>query len=140
MKRVFVALCAALALWAVPANAASILAKIDISEQTMRVYIDGAPRYTWAVSTARRGYYTPTGSFTAQRLAAVWYSRKYDNAPMPHSIFFYGGFAIHGTMEVRQLGSPASHGCIRLMPGNAALLYSLVEANGMGNTRIVVSE
>jgi lipoprotein-anchoring transpeptidase ErfK/SrfK len=93
-----------------------------------------------AVPTARSGYYTPTGSFTAQRLAAMWYSRKYDNSPMPHSIFFKGGCAIHGTEYIKRLGTPASHGCVRLHPDNAAELYSLVEENGMQNTEIVVEQ
>ena len=124
----------------VPARAATILAKVDISEQRMDVFIDGWPRYSWPVSTARSGYYTPTGSFTAQRLAAMWYSRKYDNSPMPHSIFFKGGFAIHGTEYIKRLGTPASHGCVRLHPDNAAELYSLVEENGMQNMEIVVEQ
>ena len=124
----------------VPARAATILAKLDISEQRMDVFIDGWPRYSWPVSTARSGYYTPTGSFTAQRLAAMWYSRKYDNSPMPHSIFFKGGYAIHGTEYIKRLGTPASQSCVRLHPDNAAELYSLVEENGMANMEIVVEQ
>ena len=123
-----------------PAKAATILAKVDISEQRMDVFVDGWPWYSWPVSTARPGYHTPTGAFTAQRLAAIWYSRKYDNSPMPHSIFFKGGFAIHGTEYIKRLGTPASHGCIRLRPDNAAQLYSLVEENGMENMQIEVAE
>ena len=127
------------ALSAVPASAAAILAKVSISDQRMDVLIDGWPRYSWPVSTARKGYYTPTGTFAAQRLAEMWYSRKYDNSPMPHSIFFKGGYAIHGTGYVRALGRPASHGCIRLAPGNAARLYSLVQQYGKGDTRITIT-
>jgi lipoprotein-anchoring transpeptidase ErfK/SrfK len=121
----------------VPAGASSILARIDLSEQRMQVFIDGFPRYSWAVSTARPGYRTPVGQFRAQRLEAVWFSRKYDNSPMPHSIFFSGGFAIHGTEYVKRLGTPASHGCV---PDNAATLFSLVRENGGGSTEIVVSQ
>jgi lipoprotein-anchoring transpeptidase ErfK/SrfK len=69
----------------------------------------------------------------------MWYSRKYDNSPMPHSVFFHGGYAIHGTNAVRSLGRPASHGCVRLAPGNARILYNLVQAHGSRNTRIVVT-
>ena len=116
---------------------ASVLAKVDVSSQTMNVYVDGALTYTWRVSTARRGYYTPRGSFHAQSLALMHYSKKYDNAPMPHSVFFDGGYAIHGSYAVGMLGHPASHGCVRLSPGNAARFFSLVEAQQAG-TRIVV--
>jgi lipoprotein-anchoring transpeptidase ErfK/SrfK len=140
MKPMFVALVAAMALWAAPASAASILATVDISEQTLKVYVDGWPRYTWPVSTARPGYRTPIGSYRAQRMEAMWYSRKYDMSPMPHSVFFYGGFAIHGTEYIKRLGTPASHGCVRLHPANATLFYNLVKSFGMANTQIVVTQ
>ena len=122
-----------------PAQASSIVARIDISAQRMDVFVDGFPRHSWPVSTARSGYVTPTGAYRAQRLERMWYSRKYDNSPMPHSIFFHGGYAIHGTNYVKRLGTPASHGCVRLHPANAAELYSLVRANGMASTQIIVS-
>lgn len=104
----------------------------------MHVYVDGFQRFVWPVSTARRGYVTPVGTYRPQRLEPMWYSRKYDNSPMPHSIFFRGGYAIHGTEAVRRLGTPASHGCVRLLPSNAATLYSLVSAS-RGDTTIIVS-
>ena len=125
---------------ALPAAASTILARVSISDQTMDVYVDGWQQYSWPVSTARKGYYTPTGVFHAQRLAEIWYSKKYDNSPMPHSIFFYGGYAIHGTEYVKRLGTPASHGCIRLHPDNAETLFELVQENGMSSIRIEVSE
>ncbi len=140
MKSLCYALLAALALWAAPACASSVIAKIDLSEQTMRVFVDGWPRYTWAVSTARAGYRTPVGIYSAQRLEKMWYSRKYDMSPMPNSIFFKGGYAIHGTNYVKRLGTPASHGCVRLHPDNAAALFSLVKANGMANMQIIVTQ
>jgi lipoprotein-anchoring transpeptidase ErfK/SrfK len=122
-----------------PASAATLVARIDISAQRMTVLVNGVPRYTWLVSTARRGYITPVGSFRPFRMERVYYSKKYDNAPMPHAVFFYGGYAVHGTYSVGSLGRPASHGCVRLAPGNAATLYSLVAQYGPGNSRIVVS-
>ncbi len=124
-------------LFAAPAMASSIIAKIDLSAQRMQVYVDGYPRYSWPVSTAGRGYRTPVGTFRPQRLEKMWYSRKYHMSPMPHSIFFLGGYAIHGTDAVRRLGTPASHGCVRLHPSNAATLYSLVRQSG--STKIVVT-
>jgi len=117
---------------------ASIVVHIDRSNQRMAVMVDGVPRYNWRVSTARAGYVTPPGTYHPQMLARQWYSKKYYNSPMPHSIFFYGGFAIHGTYEISRLGGPASHGCVRLDPGNAATLYGLVEREGMGSTTIVI--
>ena len=117
---------------------ASVLVQIDRSVQQMSVSVDGVPRYNWRVSTARRGFVTPPGSYHPQMLARRWFSRKYYNSPMPHSIFFYGGFAIHGSYEISQLGRPASHGCVRLDPSNAAILYGLVEREGMDATTIVI--
>jgi lipoprotein-anchoring transpeptidase ErfK/SrfK len=117
---------------------ADIVVQIDRAQQQMDVIVDGEPRYTWRVSTARPGYITPPGTYHPQMLAARWFSHVYDNAPMPHSIFFYGGYAIHGTYEISELGNPVSHGCVRLDPGNAAILFDLVAREGSRNTTIVV--
>src|SRR5215211_5734400 len=116
---------------------ASVTVQISNSAQRMRVYIDGGLTYAWPVSTARRGYRTPAGSYRVQRMARMWYSRKYHMSPMPHSLFFRGGYAIHGTNAVGRLGRPASHGCVRLSPGSASRLYSLVQQHG--GARIVVT-
>lgn len=125
--------------FSVNAAAANIVVNIDKSTQQMSVSVDGSTRYVWPVSTGRAGYGTPNGVFHPQRMARSWFSKKYYNSPMPYSIFFYHGFAIHGSYEIRRLGGPASHGCIRLHPDNAATLYALVKEEGMGATRIVVS-
>ena len=118
--------------------AASLVANIDVSSQTMTVRY-GLSVYRWSVSTARKGYVTPRGTYRPQRTARMWYSRKYDMSPMPYSVFFHGGYAIHGTGAVRQLGRPASHGCVRLHTANAATFYSMVREVGFGNTRITVT-
>jgi lipoprotein-anchoring transpeptidase ErfK/SrfK len=120
------------------AVAADLRAVIDISQQTMTVYEDGMPAYEWLVSTARRGYHTPVGVFHPIRLERTWYSRKYDLSPMPYSVFFHGGFAIHGTTEIRHLGKPVSHGCVRLHPDNARILFDLVRQYGWNDTTIVI--
>lgn len=122
-----------------PALARSqVVARIDISSQTMSVYVHGRRRYTFPVSTGKRGFRTPTGSYSPKRLHRMWYSRKYQMTPMPYSIFFKGGYAIHATNQVRRLGRPASHGCIRLSKRNAKTLYSLVKQYGMYQTRIII--
>lgn len=95
--------------------------------QTMSVYENGDLLDVWPVSTARKGYVTPTGTFTPYAYQLMHYSKKYDNAPMPHSIFFSGGYAIHATPHVSLLGRPASHGCIRLAPSSAASLYRMTK-------------
>jgi len=118
--------------------AAEVIVHINRSSQTMAVIVDGAQRYTWRVSTGRPGYGTPAGTYRPEMLARRWFSRKYYNSPMPHSIFFNGGIAIHGTYELARLGGAASHGCVRLHPANAALLFGLVQREGMGATTIVV--
>ena len=117
---------------------AGVVVTVDKSAQRLSVSVDGQHRYEWPVSTARMGYNTPNGSYRPERLARQWFSRKYDWSPMPYSIFFHGGYAIHGSYEISHLGRPASHGCIRLHPANAAVLYRLVEEN-RGNTLIVVT-
>jgi lipoprotein-anchoring transpeptidase ErfK/SrfK len=118
---------------------ADVVVQIDKSSQRMAVSVDGALRYNWPVSTGRDGYGTPSGTFHPQSMARHYFSRKYYNAPMPHAIFFYYGFAIHGTNDISRLGGPASHGCVRLHPAHAAALFSLVERNGPRNTRIEIS-
>jgi hypothetical protein len=121
------------------ANAsADVVVTVNKSTQRLHVAVDGMPRYEWPVSTARWGYNTPNGEYRPERLEKKWYSRKYSWSPMPHSIFFDGGYAIHGSYEVSRLGRPASHGCIRLSPRNAATLFALVKEN-RSNTRIVVT-
>jgi len=118
---------------------ADVVVHIDKSSQRMAVSVDGMTRYSWPVSTGRSGYGTPSGVFHPQLMARHWFSRKYYNSPMPHSIFFYGGFAIHGTNDLARLGGPASHGCVRLHPSHAAALFALVQRNGPRNTRIEIS-
>src|SRR5437763_4626691 len=120
------------------AAGANVVVNIDKSAQRMSVAVDGANRYSFPVSTGRAGFGTPNGTYRPERLARTWFSKKYYNSPMPHSIFFHGGFAIHGSYEISRLGGPASHGCVRLHPSNAAALYALVEREGVGNTEIVV--
>jgi lipoprotein-anchoring transpeptidase ErfK/SrfK len=122
-----------------PASA-NVDVEINISTQTMTIDVEGTRYATWRVSTARSGYYTPRGSFRPYVLKKMHYSRKYDNSPMPYSIFFRGGYAIHGTEYVKSLGRPASHGCVRLAPKNAAALFALVREYGMGKTRISIRD
>lgn len=102
---------------------------INLSTQTMHVE-SSSGSYSWPVSTARSGYYTPRGSFAPTGLQRMHYSRKYHMSPMPHSIFFRGGYAIHGSYATGMLGRPASHGCVRLSPGHAAALYEMVQNEG----------
>ncbi|HXN66177.1 MAG TPA: L,D-transpeptidase [Bradyrhizobium sp.] len=118
---------------------ADVVVQIDKSSQRIAVSVDGMTRYNWPISTGRSSYGTPSGVYHPQLMARRWFSRKYYNSPMPHAIFFYGGFAIHGTYELSRLGGPASHGCVRLHPSNAATLFSLVEHSGPRNTRIEIS-
>ena len=115
-----------------------IVARVSISHQTMEVLVDGRPTFEWKVSTGGKGHATPTGSFKPTRMHEMWYSKKYDNAPMPHSVFFHGGYAVHATNHVKRLGRPASHGCVRLHPDAAADFYQLVETFGPSNTSIVI--
>jgi hypothetical protein len=139
MRRLVTAIAAAALLIGGLARAeAGIVITVDKSAQLLSVAVDGFTRYTWPVSTARWGYRTPNGSYRPERLARKWFSRKYDWSPMPYSIFFDGGYAIHGSYEISHLGRPASHGCIRLHPEHAAVLFGLVKAH-LRDTEIVVT-
>ena len=121
------------------ARAASLVAKVDVASQTMTVLKHGKVIHTWPVSTARSGYVTPPGEWRPYRMHRMWHSRRYDMSPMPFSVFYHGGYAIHGTSAVKRLGTPASHGCVRLATPNAERFYTLVREVGPGNTRIVVT-
>lgn len=138
-----VALFAAVGLFSIAtpsvAEAGQVVARISLKDQRMDVTVNGWRRYTWKVSTARRGYRTPIGTYRPTRLHRRYFSKKYHNSPMPYSVFFHGGYAIHGTNAIRNLGRPASHGCVRLHPDNASKLFALVQKYGRANTRIVVT-
>jgi lipoprotein-anchoring transpeptidase ErfK/SrfK len=115
-----------------------LVARIDLSDQRMYVYVDEMLVDVFKVSTARKGYVTPTGRYRAQWLSRYHRSRKYDWAPMPYSVFFHGGYAVHGTTDLKRLGRPASHGCVRLHPANAKTFFNLVKVSGKENTLISV--
>ncbi len=118
---------------------AEVLIAVDKDAQRMTVTVDGQTRYDWPVSTGVDGYDTPSGAHRPFRMERTHFSREFDDAPMPNAIFFTGqGHAIHGTNHTRRLGSAASHGCVRLAPKNAATLFGLVKAEGMGKTRVVI--
>jgi lipoprotein-anchoring transpeptidase ErfK/SrfK len=121
------------------ASAATLTANVSISSQTMTVMHRGFVIGHWPVSTARRGKVTLTGSWSAKWLSRYHRSSRYGGAPMPYSIFYNGNYAVHGTYQTKRLGRPASAGCIRLAPAHAARLYSLVKAEGLANTRIIVT-
>jgi hypothetical protein len=131
---------AAAAMAAATPAMAGLLITIDKAQQRMIVARDDMPLYDWPVSTGQRGYDTPDGEYKPFRMEATHFSREWDDAPMPHSIFFTQiGHAIHGSFDIKRLGRPASHGCVRLHPDNAAILYKLVRAEKMANTRVVLT-
>jgi L,D-transpeptidase catalytic domain len=122
-----------------PSASADVLISIDKASQRMSVSVNGQQRHAWPISSGAAGYDTPSGSFRPLRMERAHFSKEWDNAPMPYSIFFTpDGHAIHGTNHTRQLGRPASHGCVRLAPRQAAVLFALVRAEGLANTQVVV--
>lgn len=130
MRIVAVAVSSLFAVWFGWGSAeARVAIQVDLSSQTMHVS-SASGDYDWPISSARSGFQTPRGTYRVQRMEAMHRSHKYNNAPMPHSLFFSGGYAIHGSYEIAALGQPASHGCIRVAPGNAAALYEMVRAEG----------
>src|SRR5581483_985929 len=143
MKQLKLIAAALLAGWLVcaasgQARAANILIVVDKPSQTMTVTVDGQVLYRWPVSTGATGFSTPPGSSPPFRMELMHYSQEWDNAGMPHAIFFTTrGHSIHGS-DHPGLGTPVSHGCVRLSLTNATILYDLVQADGMGNTKVVV--
>ena len=118
---------------------AKVVAEINLPSQTMKVYVNGTLKHRWKISSARKGYVTPTGNYRPKRMYTMWRSRKYHMSRMPYSVFFRGGYAIHGTGATRKLGTPASHGCIRLRTSNARKFYKLIKRHGMRKTSIRIS-
>src|SRR6478672_4253987 len=119
---------------------AKVAITVDKDNQQMTVAVDGVERYRWPVSTGIPSYETPNGSFRTFRMEADHFSKEFDDAPMPHSIFFTKiGHAIHGTDSEKWLGTPVSHGCVRLSRANATTLYALVEKEGVLNTTVTLT-
>ncbi|MGO9486060.1 MAG: L,D-transpeptidase [Rhodomicrobium sp.] len=138
MRKMLLTAAGLLACGAITSTAnADVVVRVSKSRQTMYVYVDGYLEHEWPVSTARGGYSTPSGSYRPTGFDPDHRSKQYHNSPMPYSIFFHGGYAIHGSYDVNHLGRPASHGCIRLHPDDAAELYGLVQESY--DTRIIVS-
>src|SRR5436305_6050259 len=139
MRSLLVAL-AGLTFAACTSAEAKVSITVDKDAQQMTVAVDGVERYHWPVSTGIPSYETPNGSFKTFRMEEDHYSKEFDDAPMPHSIFFTKiGHAIHGTDSVSRLGSPASHGCVRLSRANASTLYALVQQEGVLNTTVTLT-
>ncbi|MBA2401320.1 MAG: L,D-transpeptidase [Bradyrhizobium sp.] len=135
--RSFLVAATSLMLFATGAAQAKVAITVDKDSQQMTVAVDGVERYRWPVSSGLPSYETPNGSFRAFRMEEDHYSKEFDDAPMPHSIFFTKqGHAIHGTDSVNRLGNPASHGCVRLSRDNASKLYALVQEQGVLNTTV----
>lgn len=141
LRRYVLAVLAAVCLAVAPgeALAAKVVISINKVSQKMTVEVDGRTKYKWPISTGAKGYDTPSGTFKPFRMEKEHYSKEWDDAPMPHSIFFTTrGHAVHGSYHIKSLGRRASHGCVRLHPDNAAKLFALVRQNGMSNTTVVV--
>lgn len=141
MRRHAVVLAAALA-WLISIESAEARLDILVDKATQRMLViqNGYMRYMWPVSTGRDETATPNGVYSPQRLERNWFSSAYYNSPMPYSIFFHNGYAIHGSYAIDRLGGPASHGCVRLHPHHAALLFDLVQQEGPSQTTIEISD
>lgn len=118
--------------------APTLVAHIDLTRQRLKVSVNGTPLHSWPISSGRTGYETPRGTFRGSWMSRMWYSRTYDNAPMPHAVFFNSGIAVHATTSTRLLGQPASHGCVRVSPANAETFYALVQKHGLRRTQFTV--
>jgi len=133
-------LAAAVGIGMTVAAQAAVLIEVDKTSQQMTVSVDGQTVFMFPVSTGRgNGYDTPSGKYQAFRMEKDHYSKEWDDAPMPNSIFFTKiGHAIHGSLHVNSIGNPASHGCVRLQPANAEKLFELVRKEGVLKTTVVI--
>jgi lipoprotein-anchoring transpeptidase ErfK/SrfK len=139
MREIFAALAlTALLIWPHATLAERLVARVSISNQTMKVFHEGRLLFDWPVSTAKSGKITPTGTYAPEFLSRNHRSRLYGGAPMPFAIFYDGNYAIHGTDQIKRLGKAASHGCVRLHPDNARILFGMVKAEGMENMRVEI--
>jgi hypothetical protein len=139
MRRIVTAAACLLLAMSVQARA-TVVVTVSKSQQMMSVVVDGSERYRWPVSTGMPGYPTPTGTWHPYRLEESWFSRKFDNAAMPHSVFFYYGYAVHGTLEESKLGQAVSHGCVRLDRSNAHTLFDLIKQQGFAQSKVIVTD
>jgi lipoprotein-anchoring transpeptidase ErfK/SrfK len=119
-------------------SAERVEVRVSLSRQMMEVFHEGRKLFAWKVSTAKLPKITPTGSWTPEFLSKNHRSRLYNNAPMPWAIFYHGNYAIHGTDQIKRLGTPASHGCVRLHPDHAKILFRMVRAEGLSNARVTI--
>jgi lipoprotein-anchoring transpeptidase ErfK/SrfK len=136
---ILAALTAFLSLWS-PEARADVLAHIDLSEQRLHLYVDGEKKYTWKVSAGKKPGWTHTGTFRPQFLSRNHRSSLFRGAPMPFAVFYDRDWAVHGTTAIKRLGRPASHGCVRLDPKHAAVLFNLVLKQGKKNSVIWITE
>jgi lipoprotein-anchoring transpeptidase ErfK/SrfK len=92
----------------------------------LRAYSGNTVLRTMVVSTGIARYPTPTGRFRIySKYPSITMSGPGYYLPgVPHSMFFYRGYAIHGTYWHNNFGTPMSHGCINLTRSDAAWLYS----------------
>lgn len=139
MRWLVVAIAALFILGPAHAGDERVIARVSISEQVIRIYHEGRHIYTWPVSTAKAPKITPLGKFTPEFLSRDHRSSLYGGAPMPWAIFYRGNYAIHGTNQIKRLGKPASHGCVRLHPDNARILFRMVRAEGRSKTRVIIA-
>jgi hypothetical protein len=140
MRSIFVTLVGLTLFAATGAAEAKVAITVDKDNQEMTVAVDGVEKYRWPVSSGDPAHETPGGTFQTFRMEEDHYSKEFDDAPMPNAIFFTKkGHAIHGTDSVNRLGTPASHGCVRLSRENAATLYALVKQDGLLTTSVTLT-
>jgi hypothetical protein len=137
MRGIGILAAGALLFLAAPAKA-EVQVTVSKSQQRLAIVVDGNEVARWPVSTGVRGHETPTGVFRPHDIERHWYSRQYSLTPMPWAVFFHRGYAVHATMESYNLGHPASHGCVRLRPDNASILFNLVRREGLNHTKVIV--
>ncbi len=124
--------------WSGTASASTVKALVDLSQQRMHVFVEGKKKYTWVVSTGKKGWRTKPGFYTPFAQRRRFYSSKWRMSLPYLTMIGSDGTAIHGTYRTSKLGRPASHGCIRLSVGNAAKFYKLVKNYGMWSTQVEV--
>jgi lipoprotein-anchoring transpeptidase ErfK/SrfK len=110
--------------------------EVNLSRQRLIAWENGRVVYSTAISSGKRGTPTRRGVFAIQSKyrAKTMRGRGYVAPNVPYTMFYSGGYAIHGAYWHNRFGRPVSHGCVNLPVGQARRLYSWA---GVG-TRVVV--
>lgn len=110
--------------------------EVNLSKQRLIAWEGGRRVYSVPISSGKRSTPTRVGTFTIQskHRTARMRGRGYNVPNVPYTMYYSGGYAIHGAYWHNRFGTPVSHGCVNLPVGQARKLYSFASHG----TKVVV--